>query len=90
MELDVIRHRLVRRMENEGLSLRDVGELTGVSFSTLSRFQREKGEVTYKNARRIKAWLDNDEIPAQKPICTRRFKVGPLTFLVTVELVNAR
>lgn len=88
MELGVLKSRLQRRQENEGLSLRDVEELTGVSFSTLSRFNRGVGELTYKNARRLKAWLDNEPIAEQKPICTKRFKVGPLTFLITVEVVN--
>lgn len=87
MNIEAQRHRLQRRMENDCLSLRNVGELTGISFSTLSRFNRGS-EMTYQNLRKLKAWLDSEPIPRQEPLCTRRFKVGPLTFLVTVELIN--
>ena len=89
MNIDAQRHRLKRRMENEGLSLRTVGEHTGISFATLSRFNREIGELTMKNALRLKAWLDGEPIPSATPVATRRFKVGPATFLITIELINS-
>ena len=47
-----------RRREEIGLSLRDVGEETGVSASTLSRIENGTGKPDADNIARLAAWLD--------------------------------
>jgi transcriptional regulator with XRE-family HTH domain len=47
-----------RRREQQGLSLRDVADLTGVSASTLSRIENGTGKPDADNIARLAAWLD--------------------------------
>src|SRR5947209_9692129 len=47
-----------RRRDQEGLSLRDVAEETGVSASTLSRIENGTGKPDADNIARLAAWLD--------------------------------
>src|SRR5882724_12347527 len=47
-----------RRREQQGLSLRDVADLTGVSASTLSRIENGTGKPDADNIARLTAWLD--------------------------------
>src|SRR2546425_12482761 len=47
-----------RRREQQGLSLRDVAEVTGVSASTLSRIENGTGCPDADNIARLAAWLD--------------------------------
>lgn len=47
-----------RRREEQGLSLRDVGELTDVSASTLSRIENGTGRPDADNIARLTQWLD--------------------------------
>src|SRR2546423_3418657 len=47
-----------RRREQQGLSLRDVADLTGVSASTLSRIESGTGKPDADNIARLAAWLD--------------------------------
>ncbi len=47
-----------RRREQQGLSLRDVAEETGVSASTLSRIENGRGKPDADNIARLAAWLD--------------------------------
>src|SRR5438309_8960241 len=47
-----------RRREQQGLSLRDVAEKTGVSASTLSRIENGTGKPDADNIARLAAWLD--------------------------------
>jgi transcriptional regulator with XRE-family HTH domain len=47
-----------RRREEQGLSLRDVAEVTGVSASTLSRIENGTGKPDADNIARLAAWLD--------------------------------
>ena len=47
-----------RRREQQGLSLRDVAEETGVSASTLSRIENGTGKPDADNIARLAAWLD--------------------------------
>jgi len=84
-----LRNELKKRMEAERLSQRDIQELTGVSFATISRYLRGN-EITHANHHRIRAWLTGEPLKPVKPVCSRRFKVGPLTFLVTVELLTGK
>src|SRR5881394_1361532 len=46
-----------RRREQQGLSLRDVAEETGVSASTLSRIENGTGKPDADNIARLAAWL---------------------------------
>jgi transcriptional regulator with XRE-family HTH domain len=47
-----------RRREQQGLSLRDVADATGVSASTLSRIENGTGKPDADNIARLAAWLD--------------------------------
>ena len=47
-----------RRREQQGFSLRDVANLTGVSASTLSRIENGTGKPDADNIARLAAWLD--------------------------------
>lgn len=82
-----LRTRLKTAMELDALSLRQLDELTGVSFSTLSRFLRG-AEITHGRARRIEAWLSGEQIRESTPISKRVHSVGGLKFLITVELLK--
>ena len=46
-----------RRREQQGLSLRDVADLTGVSASTLSRIENGTGKPDADNIARLASWL---------------------------------
>jgi len=47
-----------RRREQQGLSLRDVADETGVSASTLSRIENGTGKPDADNIARLAGWLD--------------------------------
>src|SRR5947199_2605835 len=47
-----------RRREQQGLSLRDVADKTGVSASTLSRIENGTGKPDADNIARLTSWLD--------------------------------
>src|SRR5205809_2824748 len=47
-----------RRREQQGMSLRDVANETGVSASTLSRIENGTGKPDADNIARLAAWLD--------------------------------
>ena len=47
-----------RRREQQGMSLRDVADETGVSASTLSRIENGTGKPDADNIARLAAWLD--------------------------------
>ena len=47
-----------RQREQQGLSLRDVADETGVSASTLSRIENGTGKPDADNIARLAAWLD--------------------------------
>ena len=47
-----------RRREQQGLSLRDVADQTGVSASTLSRIENGTGKPDADNIARLASWLD--------------------------------
>src|SRR5437667_12802931 len=47
-----------RRREQQGMSLRDVAEETGVSASTLSRIENGTGKPDADNISRLAAWID--------------------------------
>jgi transcriptional regulator with XRE-family HTH domain len=47
-----------RRREEQGLSLRDVADITGVSASTLSRIENGTGKPDADNIARLASWLE--------------------------------
>jgi transcriptional regulator with XRE-family HTH domain len=47
-----------RKREEQGLSLRDVADQTGVSASTLSRIENGTGKPDADNIARLTGWLD--------------------------------
>src|SRR2546427_13303582 len=58
-----------RRREQQGLSLRDVAEETGVSASTLSRIENGTGKPDAVNIARLTAWLD---VPLDRIMAARQ------------------
>ena len=58
-----------RRREEQGLSLRDVADQTGVSASTLSRIENGTGKPDAENIARLTAWLD---VPLDRIMASRK------------------
>ena len=62
--------RAIRRMrEEQGLSLRDVADETGVSASTLSRIENGTGKPDADNIARLTAWLN---VPVERIMSGRQ------------------
>lgn len=55
-----------RKRLQEGISLRKLGALCGVSFSTLARLERGTGEPDPHTRERLQRWLDSGEGSAPK------------------------
>src|SRR6059058_3265085 len=62
-----------RRREQQGMSLRDVAEETGVSASTLSRIENGTGKPDADNIARLTAWLD---MPVERVMSARKNEEG--------------
>src|SRR6185503_20600649 len=58
-----------RRREEQGLSLRDVADQTGVSASTLSRIENGTGKPDAENIARLTSWLD---VPMERILARRQ------------------
>jgi len=61
---------VTQRREAEGLSIRALGDLTGISFSTLARFERGEGSLNIENRAALRDWLslpDRRSIHPQAP-----------------------
>lgn len=86
-KLNCLRYDLQRHQEKTGLSLRKIGDATGISFSTLSRFGRG-AEMTHANTLRLYSYLSGEPQPKPQPIHTRRLRVAGKTFLVSIELLE--
>lgn len=84
MELGEIRNRLRLAQEIEPCGLRYLGEMTGVSFSTLSRFMRG-AEPNIRTLRALENWCNGTETKPIKPKVVRRFNVGKKKFMVTIQ-----
>jgi transcriptional regulator with XRE-family HTH domain len=52
--------RLAAHRTQAGLSLRQLGERLGVSFSSLARIERGIGEPSTHTRRRLEQWMDPD------------------------------
>ena len=52
--------RVQEKREIEGLSIRRLSALCGVSFSTLARLERGDGECSLETTRRLREWLGDD------------------------------
>ena len=78
-----------RRREELNLSLRDVGDLTQVSASTLSRIENGTGRPDADNIARITQWLD---IPVDRLMSKGGENVEPVIYYpheATTEIVSA-
>lgn len=78
-----------RRREELELSLRDVGDLTGVSASTLSRIENGTGRPDADNIARITQWLD---MPVDRLMKKADESVEPVIYYPhesTTEIVSA-
>lgn len=84
MELNEIRNRLRLAQEIEPCGLRHLEELTGVSFSTISRFLRG-ADPNSKTLRSLENWCNGIDTKSIKPKVVRRFSVGKKKFLVTIQ-----
>lgn len=60
-----------RKREEDGLSLRDVADVTGVSASTLSRIENGTGKPDADNIARLTAWLN---VPVERIMGGRQGK----------------
>lgn len=89
MECNNTRQFLKIRMEKDGLSLRQLESLTGVSFATLSRFIRGS-QPSVKSLENIKAFLLNKRIDPPRIVSQKRMICGGKVFLVTIEQLNER
>lgn len=79
-----------RRREELKLSLRDVGDLTDVSASTLSRIENGTGRPDADNIARITQWLD---MPVDRLMAKNRTdKVEPVVYYPhekTTDIIEA-
>ncbi|MBV9210123.1 MAG: helix-turn-helix domain-containing protein [Acidobacteria bacterium] len=69
-----------RKREEQGLSLRNVADQTGVSASTLSRIENGTGKPDADNIARLTAWLD---VPMERIMSGRQHDgedVQPVVF----------
>jgi Helix-turn-helix. len=62
-----------RRRDQEGLSLRDAAQETGVSASTLSRIENGAGKPDADNIARLTTWLD---MPIERVMSRGNLGVG--------------
>jgi transcriptional regulator with XRE-family HTH domain len=58
-----------RRREEQGMSLRDLADETGVSASTLSRIENGTGKPDADNIARLTSWLD---VPMERILSGRQ------------------
>src|SRR3712207_1526245 len=81
-----------RKREEQGLSLRDVADETGVSASTLSRIENGTGKPDADNIARLTAWLN---VPVERIMSGRTAEGGEASPVVyfpqesTPEIVEA-
>ena len=53
-------HRVTDERTRQGLSLRSLGKVSGVSFSTLARVERGEGSFDAESERKLRIWLGED------------------------------
>lgn len=58
--------RLKAKRDAEGLTLRELARIVGVSFSSLGRIERGDGGTTPDTIRRLSLWLERGEASAGK------------------------
>jgi len=76
-------------MQADRMSYRDVEQLTGISASTLCRFDNGK-LLTFKNFDKLNDWFNGKISIKSNPISVKRFRVGRKTFLVTIEEITTK
>ena len=59
--------RVAAEMVSSRLSLRKVGELSGVAFSSLARVFRGEGSLSEESDRKLRRWL-GDDVPDMPPL----------------------
>ena len=82
-----LRNYLQLVMETEPCGLRGLQELTGVGFSTLSRFLRGS-KLSLPVYLKLKNFREGILTAPQLPKVTKRFSVGKKTFLVSITEVE--
>lgn len=85
MPLDDLQKQVASRIQERNIGLRLVEAESGVSFSTVSRFIRGHGILTFTNHEKLTDWLCGINGPKKKVVSTKRMKVGSKIFLVTIE-----
>ena len=84
MNIDELRNKIFAEKVSRGIGLRELETLSGVSYSSISRFLR--GEILEtRNLIRLQAFLSGESPSKRKVISTKRMKVGAKVFLVTIE-----
>ena len=63
MSNEQLRFELKAKRDKLGMSLRDVADMTGVSFATISRFERSEGPSREHTEvkKRLLNWVENDK-----------------------------
>lgn len=83
-EIEQLRNDIRSKISVEGLSLRDVEQITGISPSTLSRFLRGH-IVTVRNFNCLHSWTTGMQSQKPKKKVIKRFSINNKSFLVTIE-----
>ena len=66
MKLEEIRKSLIARRLQEGLSLRALSEIVGVSFAGLGRVERGAGSPTRDTLQRVQKWIEAGEASSKR------------------------
>lgn len=85
-DVEQLRNDIRNKMSIEELSLRDIGKITEISPSTLSRFLRGR-TVTFRNIRCLHRWITGMQVRKPKKKVIKRFSINNKSFLVTIEEV---
>ena len=89
VRIDELGAALKRCRQERGLSLRDLSELIGVSYNTLSRMERSVHRPDAENITRVAEWL---EVPVARIVRTGQPGVEPVVYYPnesTPEIVQA-
>jgi len=79
-----LRNKLRAEIAKRGCGLRGVQALTGVSFSTISRFLRG-ADLLGSNLEKLEALCDGREVVIEPPVKIVRFSVSGKTFIMEIR-----
>ena len=82
-----IRDWLIMLKAVDGLSLRDISQMCGVSISTLSRLLRRVGEPDLKTIKKLHCYIKNELLveAKKKPVLFQQFfKIAEKNYIFTI------